>query len=87
LDAAFETFRPVRRIAAGSGLAFVASSVTFSPALATGPFAEVRLVGLRRDRLEPFLLLVVLRVRDEPFLLVDLLVLEPLRLERVPLED
>ena len=89
-DATFDTFRRVRRTAAGSGLAFEASSVTLSPAFATGPFAEDRLVVLRRVLLEPFVLLVGVRDRevlDEPFLLVDLLVLELLRVERVPLED
>jgi hypothetical protein len=63
-----------------------ASSATFPPAFATGPFWVVRraLVAVDRavDRVDRALL-------DEPFLLVDLLVLgfAELRLDELRLED
>jgi hypothetical protein len=71
--------------------AFDASWVTFSPALATGPFGEVvRGLGFFLvARAVDFLVRVELfrfrdvRDADEPFRLVDLLELEPLRPERV----
>jgi hypothetical protein len=81
---------PVFRTVAVSGVAFDATDATLSPALPTGPFDEldrdfVR-VELLRPRVLPARELPLLGLLDEPFRLVDLAGLEPVRCERV-LED
>ncbi|HEY7267405.1 MAG TPA: hypothetical protein VH501_06895 [Solirubrobacterales bacterium] len=81
---------PVFRTVAVSGVAFDATAATFSPALPTGPFDELERdfvrVELLRLRVLPARELPLLGLLDEPFRLVDLVDLEPVRRERV-LED